>query len=133
MRFAALIATAALLAPAAVAAQDVAGTWLTESGTSRVRISPCGAARCGTIVWTAREARDVNNPDANLRARNLVGVRMITDARESGGSWTGQLYNPLDGRTYTGRMRLRSAAELELSGCVLGGLICRSQTWSRVN
>ena len=117
----------------AAGAQDVSGTWLTESGTSRVRISPCGGARCGTIVWTQGDARDAKNPNPAFQSRSLVGVRMISDARLEGASWTGQLYNPLDGRTYTGKMRLKSAGELELSGCVLGGLICRSQTWSRVN
>lgn len=129
---AALLATP--LAGAGTAqAQDVAGTWLTEGGTSRVRISPCGSARCGTIVWTVAEARDVNNPDPARKARNLVGVRMISDAKPDGGTWTGQLYNPLDGRTYTGKMRLKGPGQLELSGCVLGGLICKSQTWSKVN
>lgn len=128
-----VVVLSALAAAGGAQAQDVAGTWLTEAGTSRIRIAPCGVARCGTIVWTAAEVKDAQNPDPAQKTRNLVGVRMISDARPDGAAWTGRLYNPLDGRTYTGTMRLKGARELELSGCVLGGLICRSQTWSRVN
>ena len=113
-------------------AQDVVGTWLTEGGTSQVRVTPCGGARCGTIIWTKAAVKDVNNPDPARRDASLIGMRMIRDARRSGEGWTGSLYNPLDGRTYTGRMRLISPSQLELSGCVLAGLICNSQTWTRL-
>ncbi len=30
-------------------------------------------------------------------------------------------------------MTMPSADSMSLSGCVLGGLVCRSQTWTRVN
>jgi uncharacterized protein (DUF2147 family) len=30
-------------------------------------------------------------------------------------------------------MILKSPSALELSGCVLGGLFCRSQVWTKVN
>ena len=119
-------------AAGAAAAQDVTGTWLSEGGKSQIRISPCGPARCGTIVWTKAEQKDVRNPDPARRAMSLVGLRIISDARSDGNGWTGSLYNPLDGKTYTGRMRLISAAQLELSGCVLAGLICSSQSWTRL-
>ena len=110
----------------------MAGVWLTEGGRSQVRIAPCGSARCGTIIWTVAAVNDVNNPDPARRGASLVGLQMIRDAKSDGESWTGSLYNPLDGRTYTGRMRLISATQLELSGCVLAGLICKSQTWTRL-
>jgi uncharacterized protein (DUF2147 family) len=119
-------------APPALA-QDITGTWLTETQTSRVRIAPCGAARCGTIVWVQNDTKDVNNPDPERRARSLVGLRMISDLKRDGESWSGSLYNPLDGRTYAGKFKLKSTREAELSGCVLGGLVCRSQTWSKVD
>ena len=126
-------AAAALgLWPGAGLAQDINGTWLTEGGNSQVRIAPCGSFRCATIVWTRAEARDVNNPDPGLRSRSLVGVRLIADGRPEREGWTGTLYNPLDGRTYAGKLKVKGPGELELSGCVLAGLFCRSQTWTRL-
>ena len=118
--------------PALAQSGDPSGTWLSQSGETRVRIAKCGAAHCGTIVASAMP-KDVNNPDASKRERSLVGVQMISGLQSAGeGAWSGSLYNYTDGKTYSGKMRLVSPAALELSGCVMG-VICRSQTWSRVN
>jgi uncharacterized protein (DUF2147 family) len=127
-----LAAALAVLACGPAAATDLTGTWLTEGGLSHVRVAPCGRALCATVVWTVRAAQDVNNPDPSQRTRPMVGIRLVSDAQPQGGAWVGRLYNPLDGRTYTGRMRLADSSHLELSGCVLLGLICKSQTWARV-
>ena len=35
-------------------------------------------------------------------------------------------------KTYTGKMTF-AGKTMQLSGCVLGGLICRSQTWAKLN
>jgi len=112
---------------------DPSGTYLSESGDTRVRIAKCGAAYCGTIVSVQGEAKDVNNPDPKLKGRNLVGVQMISNIQPSGDGFTGQLYNYKDGKTYTGKMSFAGGKAMQLSGCVLGGLICRSQTWAKVN
>jgi uncharacterized protein (DUF2147 family) len=124
-----------LAVPAMSTAQPVspAGTWLSENGEIQVRTAECGAAFCGTIVSSRRFKTDANNPDRSLRSRPLVGIRMIWDLTPSpDGSWRGSLYNPQDGRIYSGRVRVTAPTALELSGCVLGGLICRSQVWTRV-
>ena len=126
---------AALLAAISLApawAQEPVGTWLTQSGDTRVRIAKCGAALCGTIISSTYQ-KDVNNPDPKLRDRNMVGVQMISDIRPSSDGYSGQLYNPQDGKTYTGKLRVTGPKTLQLSGCVFGGLICRSQTWTKVN
>jgi len=112
---------------------DPSGTYLSESGDTRVRIARCGAAYCGTIISVQGEAKDVNNPDPKLKGRNLVGVQMISNIQPSGDGFTGQLYNYKDGKTYTGKMSFAGGKAMQLSGCVLGGLICRSQTWAKVN
>jgi uncharacterized protein (DUF2147 family) len=128
------LVTMSLAAGAAPAmAQDPSGTWLSQSGDTRVRIARCGSAYCGTIVAVRNNLKDENNPNPALRTRSLVGVQMISGLQSSGeGAWSGSLYNYTDGKTYSGKMRLVSPAALELSGYVMG-VICRSQTWSRVN
>ncbi|PVE25185.1 DUF2147 domain-containing protein [Microvirga sp. KLBC 81] len=122
-----------LLTGAAYAqALDPSGTYLSESGETRVRIAKCGQVYCGTIISIQGDAKDVNNPDANLRGRSLVGVQMISNIQPSGNGFTGQLYNYKDGKIYTGKMTFEGKS-MQLSGCVLGGLICRSQTWAKLN
>ncbi len=130
-----LFAIAATLTIAAmpVLAQDANGTWLTESGETRIRIAPCGGNYCGNVVWQKTPGKDVNNPDASKQNRPVVGITMFTGKKSGDGEWTGQLYNFQDGKTYTGKLKLSNPNALTLSGCIMGGIICRSQTWTRVS
>lgn len=110
------------------------GTWLTEGGESRIRFGKCGLVPCGTIVWAKEESKDENNPDPALRNRSIIGIPLITNIQpDKEGGWTASLYNPDNGKTYDGKLRLKDPNTLEVSGCVLGGLICGSQIWARVN
>ena len=121
-----------LAASQAARAEDIAGTWLSQSGETRVRVGPCGGQFCGTIVWVSRPGRDVNNPDASKRDRPIVGIQMITMKSMGASSYSGHLYNYQEGKTYSGKASV-SPAGLALSGCVLGGLICHTQIWKRVD
>lgn len=104
------------------AAQDVSGTWLRETGASRVRFGKCGEAMCGTIVWL----KDADGPAK-------IGQRVFYDMKPDGaGKWQGSAFNPEDGKVYSGTMTLQGS-QLKTSGCVLGGLICRTTNWNRVN
>ena len=44
--------------------------------------------------------------------------------------WAGLAFNPDDGRNYTSKITL-SGDTLITAGCVLGGLICKSVSWTR--
>lgn len=128
------VAAAALLALGTSAnAQTPVGTFVSQSGDTRVRFSDCGGQICGTIVAVRGQATDEKNENVLLRGRSLVGVRMITMRPNGADTWQGTLYNYQDGKTYNGRMTMSGAGSMSLSGCVLGGLICRSQTWTRLN
>ncbi|MGL4637721.1 MAG: DUF2147 domain-containing protein [Beijerinckiaceae bacterium] len=117
---AAAFAFLALAASPALA--DPSGTWLRDNGQSRVRISPCGGNFCGTIVWL-KEAD----------SKSKVGQRVFYDMAPAGSNkWSGKAFNPEDGKTYSGTMTL-SGSSLTTSGCVLGGMICRSVNWRKVN
>jgi uncharacterized protein (DUF2147 family) len=118
----ALAALATGLTTGGAIAQDPSGTWLRDNGASRVRIAPCGPNFCGTIVWL----KDADGPAK-------VGQRVFYDMAANGaGKWSGKAFNPEDGKTYSGTMTL-SGTSLTTSGCVLGGIICRSVTWRKVN
>ncbi|MGD9967506.1 MAG: DUF2147 domain-containing protein [Hyphomonadaceae bacterium] len=125
----------------AQAQSGIAGRWATQGFGSIVEFRPCaGAAErmCGRILWlwepndaNGRARTDRHNPDRALRSRSLVGVEILRGLREtSPGVWSeGAVYNPDDGRTYTGTIRLRNGA-LELRGCALN-VFCQTQTWRR--
>jgi uncharacterized protein (DUF2147 family) len=120
LRFATLISAATLIASPALA--DPSGTWLRENGNSRVRVAPCGDALCGTIVW-------LKETDTNSK----VGQRVFFDMKPDGANkWSGKAFNPENGKTYSGTMTL-SGSSLTTAGCVLGGMICQSVNWRKVN
>ena len=135
-----VLGVAASSAASAQSGHDLAGRWATEGFGSIVEFRPCASAAgemCGRIVWLwaaapgGRARLDQRNPDASLRGRPLVGVEIVSSLRQTApGVWTGgRLYNPDDGRTYTGTVRLGNG-QLELRGCAIS-VVCRNQTWRR--
>ena len=133
MTIAVLVAAFALFAmPAVSNAGSVNGTWQSESGKTRVKMSKCGGSVCGTIVWVKNPGKDVKNQDASKRGRNLVGIRMVKFSETGANEYEGTLYNDENGKTYSGKMSLSSANKMKMSGCIAGGLICHSTSWTRV-
>jgi uncharacterized protein (DUF2147 family) len=123
-------------------AADPAGIWLTEGARARVHIAACGAALCGTILSlkepndpeTGKPKLDKFNKDTTKRARPVVGIALMSGLKASAPDrWEGSLYNPEDGNTYKGVVTMQDAQNLKLQGCVLGGLICKTETWKRAN
>jgi uncharacterized protein (DUF2147 family) len=147
LRFTALIVSAAVgLAPMLAApafAADPVGTWLTGDRKGKVRIVNCGGAICGTLVWmqepldpqTKKPKLDARNADASKQSRPLIGIPIVLSMKPSATpqKWDGDVYNAEDGKTYSGSFTLTGANTAELKGCVLGGLICKAQTWTRSN
>lgn len=115
---AAAIAIFTLTSPAL--AGDVQGVWQRSDGMARIQFSPCGGGYCGTIVWLKR-------PDGPGR----VGQQVFFGMAQAGpNTWTGQAFNPEDGKTYDGSMTL-SGHHLTTQGCALGGLICKTVSWNK--
>jgi uncharacterized protein (DUF2147 family) len=116
-----MVSIATVAFSAAACAAGVNGEWVRIDGVSKVRFSPCGTAICGMISWLK---------DSNAPAK--VGQQVFFDMMPSGeDAWVGKAFNPEDGKTYTGKMTL-SGGKLTTSGCVFGGLICKSYDWTRV-
>ncbi len=128
LSLAAVVWTGPVLAEGAL---DPSGVWLTESGTSKVRIARCGGGYCGTLVSVGGPGLDSNNPDPALKTRKLVGVQILQATSPSGGGYSGNLYNPTDGKTYSGSLTPKGPDRVEVAGCVLR-VLCKSQTWTRI-
>ncbi len=136
------ILTAALCAAAIISmnsaaslAADAKGDWVRPNGASKIRIVSCGNALCGELIWLKTPRNDTANPDASKRSRPLIGVQIVQSMTPTtkANQRKGKDYNAEDGKTYTGFIELTSANKLKLEGCVMGGLICKGETWSRSN
>ena len=141
-RFAILsVLLAALSGTTAAHAQsaDASGTWLTQAGDARVKISKCGGGICGVIVWlrephdtaTGQPATDSKNPNPALARRPMIGLPLFSAMQSSGpNKWSGQIYNADDGSTYASSVSVTGAETLRVEGCV--GALCGGETWTRV-
>lgn len=116
---------------------SVLGVWSNPKGTLAVRTQPCGpadtvgaAALCGAIVRA--------EPKAVADARDagvvqLIGTQLLQDYRPIGrASWSGRVFVPDMGRSFSSRIRQTSPDALTISGCLIGGMFCKSQEWHRV-
>jgi uncharacterized protein (DUF2147 family) len=116
-------------------AGDPAGLWLSETGKSRYRVTHCASGICVKLVWIIEgpQVIDEMNPDPAKRHRRVMGIDIASDFRPDGTDrWNGNLYNFKNGKTYDGRAEMDRADRLRLAGCVLGGIICLTQTLTRL-
>jgi len=133
-----IVAISAMGAGAAVAA-DPSGTWVMSNGKVTVRVSKCSAKICARIVAlkepldkTGRPKVDKLNPNPALRKRPLLGLTLASNMAPAGDNyWSGSIYNPDDGRTYSASMKL-SGGTMQVKGCV-AGILCKSNNFRRIN
>lgn len=147
-----LALAAAVLLPmipaGAFAGALIEGTWVTPDQ-AEMTIAPCPEGLCGTlskIVITQdhvnqygvdassiriEDLTDALNEDPALRDRPMLGLQILTlRATDNPWQFTGEIYNPQDGKTYTGEMKVMGADSVALKGCALY-ILCQEQTWVR--
>lgn len=116
--------TAAVAALAVVSLASTAnagspnGTWLRSNG-AHIRVFNCGGGIGMKVVKSPTPGK--------------VGKTIMCGAKKSGpNKWKGTVLNLDDNQRYSGYVNL-SGNQMTLSGCVLGGLICKNDTWRRLN
>lgn len=131
-----LLALAALVTAAPLlAAQPIEGRWMTAEKDAIITIDDCGSSLCGKITRflvappQGADQRDVNNSNASLRNRKLLGMPVLTGFSKDDDVWRGQIYDPKSGKTYRSIVRRKSADRLEVKGCI--GPFCQTQVWTK--
>ncbi|WP_159982313.1 MULTISPECIES: DUF2147 domain-containing protein [unclassified Novosphingobium] len=143
MRYALLIPSLVAMASPAFAreghvAADAEGIWLNPKHTVAVHTDACGPnsiqnrsqSLCGQIVWASNQARaDARDSDVP----RLLGTEILEDYRFRGhGTWSGTVFVPDMGRHFASEIDQLSPTQLRVKGCILGGLLCKSQVWTRI-
>jgi uncharacterized protein (DUF2147 family) len=120
-----LIAT---LANGAAMAAEPTGDWRVEDGTAVIRIDNCQGALWGVVAWEKEPGRDRSG-------RPTLGSTVLINMRPSASQprWDGQIYNPQNGQTHTANVKMVGDNTLRVEGCVLGGVFCGGQRWTRVS
>ena len=104
---------------------DIAGDWATPGLGAVVRLAPCASDRerlCGRLIWAW---------DPSRVQRNAIGTEILRRFAWRDDAWSGgEVFNPEDGRTYSGSLRLDGDV-LRLRGCA--GPFCQTQVWRRLS
>lgn len=125
-------ASASIAAPstAVPATPSAIGLWVNPYQSVQVRTGNCNGLLCGWIVWASPQAQS-DARDSGIT--NLIGTALLRNYRAMGAShYRGQVYVPDMGRTFYSTIDQQDANTLTIRGCILNGLICKSQTWRRV-
>jgi len=116
-------------------ADKVLGTYKSEDGKGKVRITKVNNKYVGTLVWTYKAgAKDAKNPDEKLRQKPLVGKQILNGFTYSGnGVWEkGTVYDPESGKTYKCKITLKDGGKLNIRGFVGVAALGRTTVWSPV-
>jgi uncharacterized protein (DUF2147 family) len=118
-------------APAwAQAADRSIGVWSNPQNSVHVRSDHCGKSMCGTVVWAndkaKADARKAGTPD-------IIGLQLFRDfSRDKNGEWRGKVFVPDIRKTFHGTIRIIDENTLAGTGCLIGRVGCRTQTWKRI-
>ena len=126
------VAAVLLLGPAPVQSQKPRqeNVFRNPQDSVHVRIHPCGKSRCGTVVWANDKARA---DSARGGTRNLVGTELFREFREvSPKVWKGKVFVPDINKVFTGTGTIKDQNTIVARGCLIAGMGCKSQTWTRV-
>ena len=100
------------------------GSWETESGEARYRVTLCGDGTelCAKLVWL----RDDMRTPENMQYLNKYVMR---GAKVDGpNTWRGAV--DVYGETATGHIRAINASQMKLTGCM--ALLCQTVTFNKL-
>ncbi|MEJ1118486.1 DUF2147 domain-containing protein [Phyllobacterium sp. CCNWLW109] len=105
-------ASFALMTGSAMADEPIVGSWKRPNGTI-IQYSSCGGDKyCGTVMTGEYKGKSIGS---------MAG---------KDGSYKGTVNKLDEGKTYNGKASAKGDT-LSLSGCVMGGLICKSESLTR--
>lgn len=110
-RIAIATAAATLMMAGAALADPIEGTWKRPNGTL-IQYAGSGGNFCGTVLTGEYKGKS-------------IGCMKGAD-----GSYKGKVNKLDEGKTYNGKASVKGNT-LSLSGCVLGGVICKSESLTR--
>lgn len=125
-----LAASLLLAAPATASAQALEGQWTNYKKNVVVKVERCGPAYCGRVVEASAKAKEKARRGGTP---NLIGTQILTGLKPIGeGRFRGRAFVPKRNIHATATVRQLSNDVMQVQGCVLGGLLCDNEKWTRV-
>jgi uncharacterized protein (DUF2147 family) len=130
MLLVALVAGLAAAPSAALAKAPIEGRWVNPKGSVTVRIASCGQGYCGTVIDASAKAKATARKGGTP---SLVGTEVMSDFRPRGdGTYAGRAFDPKRNIRASATIRITGASTLVVRGCLIKGVICKEQRWTKI-
>ena len=90
------------------AADKIIGVYWSPKKDVKIEIYKKGDRYFGKSIWTATKRKDLKNPNASLRERDLLGTELFTNFIYKDGTYEdGKIYDSESGKTYDCKMSFK--------------------------
>jgi len=125
-------ALALLLAATPAAAQaNIEGHWTNPKHSTVVHVTRCdGGAYCAIVLKASAKAQ------ANARkggTQHFIGTEILRVSPAGQNLYKGKAFDPESNMHVPATVRFVDAGTIEIQGCALFGLICKTQRWTKVD
>ena len=120
-----------LAATPAAAQANIEGHWTNPKHSTVVHVTRCdGGAYCAIVLKASAKAQ------ANARkggTQHFIGTEILHVRDSGGGVYKGKAFDPESNMHIPATVRFVDAGTIEIQGCALFGLICKTQRWTKVD
>jgi len=120
-----------LAATPAAAQANIEGHWTNPKHTTVVHVTRCGGnAYCAIVLKASAKAQ------ANARkggTQHFIGTEILHVSAAGNNLYKGKAFDPESNMHIPATVRFVDAGTIEIQGCALFGLICKTQRWTKVN
>ncbi len=103
------------------AADGFFGAWARGDGVARVKVETCGAQICMTDTYIRPDVKD-----------EKVGDKIVFDVKPAAdGTLTGNGYDPQRKLNFSVVITV-AGDRMTTKGCTLAGIVCKSESWTRI-
>ena len=128
--FTAALALSLAATPAAAQA-NIEGHWTNPKHSTVVHVTRCdGGAYCAIVLKASAKAQ------ANARkggTQHFIGTEILRVSPAGQNLYKGKAFDPESNMHVPATVRFVDAGTIEIQGCALFGLICKTQRWTKVD
>jgi uncharacterized protein (DUF2147 family) len=120
---------------AQIKSDAILGEWINEKKDTKFQIFKKDNKYFGKVIWgTGGDTKDVKNPDAKLRDREVIGLVILNNFVFDGDdTWEdGTIYDPREGKTYSCNITQKGKDKINVRGFVGISMFGRTEVWTRI-
>lgn len=113
-------------------ADKIIGIFWSPKKDAKIEIYKKGHTYFGKSIWVAVPRKDIENPNASLRKREILGLEILSNFTYKNDEYSnGFIYDPESGKTYNCKMSL-NGDKLKVRGYIGISLLGRTEIFERI-